>query len=75
MGGRSDCLLTISGRFGAVSGQKPDFCLIDEAPFEFVTGPNGKKIMLSPEEAQVIRNRRFKSPPPAQNPAGLGGRL
>jgi hypothetical protein len=64
MGGRSDCLRTISGRFGAVPSQKPDFCLIDESSFEFVTGPNGKKIMLSPEEARVSRASRIKSPHP-----------
>ena len=64
MGGCSDGLRTISEQFNAVSGLKDGFYLIDEAPFEFVTGPNGKKIMLSPEEAQEIRARRSKSPRP-----------
>ena len=60
----SDGNRTISDRFNIFPGQKLAFCLIDEAPFEFVTGPNGKKIMLSPEEAQAIRDRRIKSPRP-----------
>jgi len=60
----SDANRTISERFKDFSSQKPDFCLIDEAPFEFVSGPNGKKIMLSPEEALAIRARRIKSPRP-----------
>ena len=64
MGGCSDSNRTILEQFNAVSGQKPAFYLIDESSFEFVTGPNGKKIMLSPEEAPAIPNRRSKSPRP-----------
>ena len=60
----SDAKRTISDRFGAVPGQKSNFYLIDEATFEFVTGPNGKKIMFSPEEARAIRESRVKSPQP-----------
>jgi hypothetical protein len=60
----SDGKRTISDRFKDFSSQKPDFCLIDESSFEIVIGPNGKKIMLSPEEAQEILNRRTKSPRP-----------
>jgi len=63
-GGRSDCLRTISRKYTADLRQQPDFCLIDESSFEVVIGPNGKKMMFSPEEAQTIRNRRVKSPRP-----------
>jgi hypothetical protein len=62
----SDRKRTILDYFGGLSGQKPDFCLIDEAPFEFVTGPNGKKIMFCPEEAQAIRASWSKSPCPSK---------
>jgi hypothetical protein len=60
----SDGNRTISERFKDFSNQKPDFCLIDESSFEFVIGPNGKKIMFSPEEALAIRASRIKSPRP-----------
>ncbi len=60
----SDGKRTISDHFDPVSEQKSDFCLIDESSFEVVIGPNGKKIMLFPEEAQAIRARRTKSPCP-----------
>jgi hypothetical protein len=63
-GGRSDCLRTFLDRFKLPRDQKTDFYLIDESEFGLVLGPNGKKRILLPEDAQIARNNRRRAPHP-----------
>ena len=64
MGPWSDAKRTFLDRFKPLPGEKTDFCLIDDSEFGLVLGPNGKKRILFPEEAQVARDSRRRAPRP-----------
>lgn len=64
LGPWSDCLRTFLGRFQPLSEEKGGICLIDESEFGLVTGPNGQKRMLFPDEAQIARENRRRAPHP-----------
>jgi len=55
---------TFLDRFKLPRGQTTDFYLIDDSEFGTVTGPNGQKRILFPEEAQIARDRRRRAPHP-----------
>jgi len=64
MGPWSDAKRTFLDRFKPLPGEKTDFCLIDDSEFGLVLGPNGKKRILFPEEAQIARDSRRRAPHP-----------